>query len=375
MKILFTVEFYDPHKGGAEEVVKQLAERLAKKGHEVTVATSFLSERTSKNINGVIVESFKISGNAAQGYSGAPEEIKRYRDLLESGFNVVLNYAAQIWTTDLAFEVLHNIKEKKFLVPCGYSGLRDPAFASYFEGLPAFLKKYDKLIYMSPNYQDKIFGDEHGVGDKAVVIPNGAAAEEFLPPDNFNVKKRLGIASKYVLITVANHYRDKGHNFVIDSFLKMNRPDATLLVIGENPGADLMKKVKQFIGGCFKTCLLSAIVHKKIRLVRGIDRQLVLSAYKQADLFLFGSKVECAPLVLYESFAGKTAFISTSVGNVPDYKEVVSLVKTPEEMAKQANFILDNPQAGKTATDKAFNLWKENFTWDKIVDQYEKLLI
>jgi glycogen synthase len=37
MKILHTVEFYSPSTGGAQEVVKQLSERMAEKGHVVTV--------------------------------------------------------------------------------------------------------------------------------------------------------------------------------------------------------------------------------------------------------------------------------------------------------------------------------------------------
>lgn len=38
MKILFCVEFYYPSMGGAQEVVRQLAERMAAYGHEVCVA-------------------------------------------------------------------------------------------------------------------------------------------------------------------------------------------------------------------------------------------------------------------------------------------------------------------------------------------------
>ncbi len=42
MNILHTSEFYSPGVGGEQEVVKQLSERLAARGHEVTVATTRL---------------------------------------------------------------------------------------------------------------------------------------------------------------------------------------------------------------------------------------------------------------------------------------------------------------------------------------------
>ena len=39
MRILFVLENYIPHVGGAEIVLKNLAEGLANKGHEVNVVT------------------------------------------------------------------------------------------------------------------------------------------------------------------------------------------------------------------------------------------------------------------------------------------------------------------------------------------------
>ena len=70
MKILHTVEFYHPSVGGMQEVVRQISERLVALGHQVTVATTALPERTEKEINGVKIVEFKISGNAVRGMSG-----------------------------------------------------------------------------------------------------------------------------------------------------------------------------------------------------------------------------------------------------------------------------------------------------------------
>lgn len=374
MKILFTVEFYQPHKGGAEEVVKQLAERLVLAGHSVTVATAYLSNRHQSLINGVAIEQFKISGNTVTGITGRDGEIERYKTFLQSGFDAVINYAAQIWTTDLAFEVLDKLKSKKIFVPCGYSGLRHPLYKNYFARLPGILIKYDKLVYPAPNYQDRQFGKEHGLEDKAVVIPNGASAEEFLENSNQNIKSSLGLGKKHLLLCVASHYRDKGHGFVIDAFVKMNREDAVLVIVGQNPGSDLFRKIKQFLFGCYGKCWLKALRHKNIILLGGQNRAVVVSAYKAADIFLFGSLVECAPLVLYESFASKTLFVSTSVGNVPDYQNFVKLASNREEMARAANFYLDHEADRKALTEQAFGLWREKYTWNKIAKQYEQLL-
>src|SRR4051794_1989145 len=113
MKVLHTVEFYHPSTGGAQEVVRQISERLANRGHDVTVATSRLVNRSNAELNGVRIESFAISGNAASGCVG---ETERYRDFLLSGdFDIMMNYAAQQWATHLVSPVLHQIPYRKVI--------------------------------------------------------------------------------------------------------------------------------------------------------------------------------------------------------------------------------------------------------------------
>ena len=286
MRLLFTVEFYEPHKGGAEEVVKQLAERLVGFGHEVCVATTKIRERENKAINGVRVEEFAISGKAVRGISGQPSEKQRYQQFVCGDWDIVLNYAAEQWSTDLCFEVLDKIKAKKVLIPCGYS-LKKPAYYFYYEKLPEYLKKYDALVYMSPDYQDKKFGDEHGVGGKAVIIPNGSPAIS----SEVDIKRLLGIKTRHLILTVANHYRAKGHDFVIKAFKKMKRHDTTLLIVGNIPSIG-PKRLGHAVLGCYPFCLLADLFNGNIKLLQGNDRNLVVSAYKTADVFLFGSSFE-----------------------------------------------------------------------------------
>ena len=120
MKILLTVELYNPHKGGAEKVVEDLAVGLVGRGHDVTVATTHLVSRKESVINSVKIESFKLAGNLAGGIKGGKQEINRYQELLQSGeFDVVFNYAAQSWSTDLTLPILDKINTINILAPVG----------------------------------------------------------------------------------------------------------------------------------------------------------------------------------------------------------------------------------------------------------------
>lgn len=367
MRILHTVQFYEPHKGGAEEVIKQISEELVKRGHSVTVATSFLPQRQQKIINGVKIEEFKISGNIIKGISANAKEIKRYQDfLIQGNFDIILNYATHIWTTDLAFPILDNILAKKIFVPCGYFALNLPTYRHYFKTLPVYLKKYDRLLYHSGNYRDKIFGDKHGLEDKSIIIPNGASEEEFFKKINLSFKKEQGIKEKYLLITVGNHYFNKNHLFIIRAFLEMKRNDTALAIIGNKSEGSKLKS-------CWLLCKFISLICPKIVIIEGKNRDMVLSAYQEADLFLFASKVECAPIVMYESFASHTPFISTVSGNIKDYAGDVTIVNSPKEMAEKANEFLDNSLLKKQISEKCFLVWQDHYTWHKIVDQYEAL--
>lgn len=364
MKILITVEFYYGRGGGGiDKQARQIAEGLASRGYDITVATSFDASRPLL-INKVKIIGFRVFGNLVKGYKG---EVNLYQKfIIKSDFDVIINFAANIWTTDIVFENVDCIKAKKILSTPGLSKIDNPIYKNYYENIyfPS-LRKYNRVIYTSSNYRDKIFGDKHGLQDRAVIIPNGAG-EEFLSAKS-GFRKRYNIQTRYLVLTVANHYFAKGHSFVINAFKYMKRSDATLAIIGDLPG-------RNFWYSCWPFCLAKSFWNHNVVILKKISRDLVLSAYKEADIFLFGSRIETAPLVMYESFASKTPFITTKAGNVADYLDYLRIIETPREAADVANRFLDNQEEREELARKSFNLWLNNYTWDAIVKQYDNLI-
>jgi glycosyltransferase involved in cell wall biosynthesis len=249
MRILHTVEFYYPRIGGAEAVVRQLSERLAARGHKVTVATSIDINRKSNVINNVKIQGFNIKGNLVKGIRG---EVQHYFDfLLQNNWDVVFNYATQSWTTDLAFSILRNLQSVKVLAPCGYSGLiglRRFLYYRYFKKLPHYLRLYDEIVYHSPNYIDKEYGDRMGI-DNYEIIPNGVELEEF-ENSCLDFRSEYNIHTPFLLLTVGNHYRIKGHDRIIKAFHKLHRADVTLVIIGS--------RVNKWYRSCWVSCKSAA---------------------------------------------------------------------------------------------------------------------
>ena len=363
LRILHTVEFYEPSKGGAQEVVRQISERLVRRGHDVTVATSAHPRRGFSELNGVKIRPFDLDGNNVKGIRG---DAGAYQEFVAgSGFDLIMNYAAQTWTSDLTFPLLESLDSKKVFAPLGYSRLHDRNYAAYFEQLPATLKLYDSLVYTSAHYQDKQFGDEHGVGERAVVIPNGASKEEFdARPLGF--RKRYGIETKLMILSVSNHYFAKGHFSVLEAFRKSGVKDATLVLLGERPSAHSWFS-------CYPVCSMAGRLGSRIKVLSGVPRPWVVSAYQEADLFLFGSTIECAPLVMYESFASRTPFVTRPVGNVRDHEQYVRLAERTDEMAECIREVAADPSPFQARAMEAYKAFTEQFSWEQITGQYESL--
>src|SRR5262245_51620052 len=110
MRILFCCQFYAPSIGGVQEVMRQLAERLAARGHDLTVATTKLVNRNFQELNGVKVREFEVSGNQLTGLRGSVVEYARF--VTSGSWDVVMINAAQQWTFDALWPVLDKIEAR-----------------------------------------------------------------------------------------------------------------------------------------------------------------------------------------------------------------------------------------------------------------------
>lgn len=386
MRVLHTVEFYSPTICGMQEVVKQISERLVQRGHSVTVATSFNPDRKQLTVNGVKIEQFHIKGNSVRGTNGEEKEIQRYTNLLcSSKFDIVTNFAAQQWATDLALPILRTIKAKKVFVPTGFSGLYLPQYKEYFVKMKTWMKQYDMNVFLSDDYRDINFARKNGV-TKRILIPNGASEEEFLSITHIDIRKKLGIpTNNFLILLVGSHTGAKGHKEAIEIFNKVNIVNATFLIVAHPSWTR-----------CVKQCFLSKHLfnsspkhrmYKKQLIITSLSRLETVNAYKQADLFLFPSNIECSPIVLFEAIASKTPFLVTDVGNA---KEIIKWsnagVLLPTTIDKnrysyadidKSAFLLEtmynNSNKRKIMSANGYNAWKKRFTWEIIAKQYEHM--
>jgi glycosyltransferase involved in cell wall biosynthesis len=235
MKLLLACEFYHPSRGGVQEVMRQIAERLVEQGHDVTVATTRLADRDFSVLNGVKIIEFDLSGNRVNGIAG---DVKKYHDFLkEFDCDALMIKAAQQWTFDATWPVIDDLSCRKVFIPCGFSGLFLPEYDQYFRELPAILQKWDHLIFYAEQYRDIDFARKHGLS-RFSILPNAASEVEFAVEPDPEFRTRHGIGQDdFVIITVGTPINAKGHTELAAAFslLEPKKRNYTLILNGQWP--------------------------------------------------------------------------------------------------------------------------------------------
>jgi L-malate glycosyltransferase len=354
LRILATVERYAPAIGGAERVVQRVAEGLAARGHEVHVLTGGPTE--DLELGGVRVHRVPVSGNEARGVRG--EDAAVLQTIERVAPDLLFNYAAQTWATDCCFELLSRPERPRMvLAPCGFSGLHSRRYRDYFAAMPGRLRAYDALILHSAVYQDWRVAQDAGA-EPLFVVPNGAD-----PPAD-GAQLRAELPSGAIAVTVGSHFFSKGHAGFARAVRRLARERALTGVIVAPPrhGLDALR-------GCQLSCDARSRV-QPLRILDGSRPGAVAAAIGAADLFLFASRVECAPLVILEAMASGTPWVSYDVGNVSELAGGV-VVANPAEQLEAARSILDGerPELGPAGREA----WRREHRWEEIIPRYESV--
>jgi glycosyltransferase involved in cell wall biosynthesis len=408
--------------------MRQLAVRLAARGHDVTVATSRHRQRTSNVVNGVKIRAFNAGGKMVYGLSGQIDDYRQFVRTFEA--DAILIMAAQQWSFDALWPVLDDIKARKVFIPCGFSGLYEPVFAEYFTKLPDILRKFDHFVFNAEKYRDIDFVRNIGLSN-FTVLPNGISEADFEREPDGQFRQKLAIPEDaFLFLTVGNPIEAKGHRDVVDAFSRLDTDgkSAVLLSIAGWTGngatniAHRLMEIVQLEGGRglarlvrrkLARCKLaagagpqavvppapplesiesmaakaSAQPFKRV-ILTDLERQELIQAFLAADLVVFASRIEYSPLVLFEAAAAGTPFLTVPVGNADEIvrwtgggtlceaaRDSYGYTRVDPQIlaAEMARCMKDRErlnQLGATARER----WRNYFTWTIVTEYYEDIL-
>ena len=352
MKIAQVCPRYYPYIGGVETRVKEVSERLAKKGFDVEVLTTDPSKKLLVDVivNGVKVKRFKSwAPNEAYYFS---RELKKYlmRNIDSYDFVHAHNYHA--------FPALYAAQAKRrnrLVFTPHYHGAGHTFFRSLLHIPYKFLGKniFDKAgkIICVSNYEKGLIMDHFEVAnEKILTIPNGVDLEEFR---GLEKKKK----DSRTVLYVGRLEKYKGIQSLIRALPKMS--NYTILeIVGKGPYKKPLVKLAKKLG-----------IEDEVKFYQDLPRKELLQKYANADAFLLLSKYEAFGISVAEALASKTPCIVANTSALKEWIDEKNCfgVDYPIDIDKLAELI--DKVIGKRIDEMKLLSWSE--VVEKLVELYE----
>jgi glycosyltransferase involved in cell wall biosynthesis len=235
--------------------------------------------------------------------------------------------------------------------------------------------KLDKVISPTKNIKDLLVS--YGVpGEHVVVIPTGIDVNKFEKEIEWDIRKEYGIhPDEKILLFVGRLGPEKNIDFLIKVFHKVFHEERNIkfIIIGDGVERNKLEEL-----------VLELDLHENIIFTGGKNRELVLDAYKQADLFIFASYTETQGLVVLESMAAGTPVVALGKMGVYDLLNhenaggIMIKELNENDFAHEILRVLRDIELYKKLSENAINFVKENYSIEvsvkKILEVYENLL-
>lgn len=256
-KILYVVHRYAPYPGGSENYVRDMAEETLRRGHDVVV---FAGEHKNMH-NGVVVTS-------------DPSIFQLHWDL------VVVHGGDVAWQDNVLLQC------KKIQAPVLFM-LIIPSES------PTYKYACENVEYIGcSTYEDWWYIRLHNYKSKAVSIRHGIDPKISLGTSGF--RQKYGIETELMFLSCGGYWHNKRMKELVDLFNQVRRTDITLVTTGYDNRFGIKPEDSQYV----KNLLIE-------------DREDVMSAIKEADLYIMHSNREGFGLVLLESMLNKTPWAAT----------------------------------------------------------------
>lgn len=365
--------FYYPTIGGVEQVMKELAERQVKAGHEVHVfcCDSDKNKRLKKKeetVNGVRVHRlpywFRLSLNTfvwpsllwkfKDNFDIIHSHVSGHDYILFSGIIARKTGAKHIHTThcpwtDASFRPLI---------------LRPFMFLNDLFVNKLIFSVVDKIVAITP-WELSILKKFVKKEEKITVIPNGADEILYKKARKNNFKKKYNIKEKKIVLFFGRLNPTKGPEKLALAALQISKQRKDIAFVWVGPDEGKLEEVKMLIKE-----------HKNMYYIPPIrDKKKIAEMYQASDVYVLPSYREGLPLTLFEAFASHLPVVASPVNGIPYemkspdngfFADYGNIEKLKEKILKLA----DNEKLAKQIANNNYKK-SQNYRWNNIAKRYE----
>jgi 1,2-diacylglycerol 3-alpha-glucosyltransferase len=234
-----------------------------------------------------------------------------------------------------------------------------------------FFERADEVWIPQASVEETI--REYGFKGKVEVVDNGNdfASNEPISPLKVAARKSLQIAdNQLIFLFVGQHIWEKNTRLIVESLAEIKDLPFKMFFIGVGYAASDLKQLVNDFG-----------LNDKVEFVGMItEREKLKQYYTAADLFLFPSIYDNAPLVIREAGALHTPSVlvagSSSAENITDNFNGFLTENSVESFSSMLRDLIHSPEkiklAGMNASQTIARSW-ESVT-DEVLDRYKNLM-
>jgi glycosyltransferase involved in cell wall biosynthesis len=372
MKIAHVSMFYSPTFGGVGQVIKELAQRQIKQGHEVHVFCCD-SDKTNR---------IKIKEEVLEGV-----QVHRCPYWFRLSMNTFI-WPSLLWKFKGKFDIVHShvsghayifftgllkkIKKFKHIhtthCPWTDTSFRPLILQPFLFLNDLFFNKFsfkmvDKIIAITP-WELEILNKYIKNKKKISVIPNGMDKILYNKIKKNNFKKDNKIKEKKLVLFFGRLNPTKGPEKLALAAINISKKRKDVAFVWVGPDEGKAEEVKKLIKS-----------HKNMKYLGPIrGKEKIAEMYQAADVYVLPSYREGLPLTLFEAMASGLPIVASPVNGVPfEMKEsengFFSNYGDIDSLEKNILRLIDNPRLTKTISENNFKKSK-NFDWEKICKKY-----
>jgi len=201
------------------------------------------------------------------------------------------------------------------------------------------------------------------VPDKTWTLLKGVDTRLFNPQEKRPLRQKLGIQSRFVILTVASLTLRKGIADILEALsLLKDSFDFTFLVCGEGLELESLKSQAHRLG-----------LGSRVRFEGWVKRDRIADYFGACDLFVLASYLEAAGNVLLEAMSSGQPVVAVETGGIPEYvtDQVTGFtvpVKDPKALSEKIQTLLENDDLRKLMGDAGRQRVLENFSYSKMIE-------
>ena len=315
-KILYVVHRYAPFPGGSENYVRDMAEETLSRGHDVTV---FAGEHKG-NWNGV-----KVTSDTT---------------IFAQLWDLIVVHGGNVGLQDFVLSHSHIIESPILFMQI------IPSNTPVYKHAYAYCKYIGCSTHEDWNYppvqsfKDKLVQVRHGINPKISTGESG-------------FREKYNIDTKYMFLSCGGFWPNKAFPELVNVFNQIDRDDVTLVLTGYDNRHNIKPENSKFV-----------------KVLDLPNREEVMSAIKETDLYVMHSHSEGFGLVLLESMLNKTPWASRNIAGAKLLNEFGFTYENDDELLKY----LIEFKGDTSKVEKAYEYVLNNHTIKNTVDDILKLI-